>query len=42
MSATRFDAVTQRLVQCGLIETAPCGESVQWRIVRQPVQQPQG
>jgi hypothetical protein len=39
MSAVRFDQTTQRLVQCGLVETWPAGcESVEWRILRKPVE----
>lgn len=38
MSCERFDAITKRLVELGLIDMAPCGESVQWRVVRQPAQ----
>jgi hypothetical protein len=36
MTATRFDQVTERLVRCGLVETWPSGESVEWRVVRAP------
>jgi hypothetical protein len=38
MTAGRFDAVTKRLVECGLVETWPAArESVEWRIIREPV-----
>jgi hypothetical protein len=37
MSAARFDQVTKRLVELGLVETWPAPrESVEWRIIRAP------
>jgi hypothetical protein len=35
MSCERFDRTTTRLVELGLVAVAPCGESVEWTMLRQ-------